>query len=742
MAESAVSFLLDQLSVWLQDERQLLGGLEREVEHIRCEMGHMRDFLRIADAKEESNPSLKEWVGQVREISYDVQDVLDKYMLRFTNFGYASMKYLKARRQIASEIQEIKYRIEDASKSQQRYREIYAVMDQGSNSTTLTNQWYDGRSDALFLKETDVVGITKPKEKLLEWIQLMGNGLDVISVVGMGGLGKTTLVKKVYDDELVKRHFNSHVWIVASDYTDVKHLLANLIKKLVWNTKESPPQELEDMSADEMREFIYQFLHHKNYIIVLDDVWDISRWEAIIFAFPIGGAHGCIIITTRFNSIANAACSTTNHMYNLKPLPWEESKRCEGLPLAIVVIGGLLATKNNRAEEWEQFNRSISDELEGGNLQKLSKIISLSYYDLPYYLKYCFMYLSIFPEGSLLEKEKVIRLWTTERFVQVKQDKTTEEVVEDYLNELLSRSLIQVADKAVDGRPRTFRIHDLLRQYITSKSREQNTVAIYGGGEMKWPSKIQRLAMQNSINIFNQETDNFKYIRSLLLLHIGVVESIPIKELISKSRLLKVLDFGGAPLETIPTEVFKLYHLKYLSLRNTMVTFIPKSIKYLENLETLDLKNSKLRCIDADEVDGIKMVREIGKLTQLRRLGIAKLRRSDGMELCSSIAKLTNLRSLSICSIEEGEMLDLDYSMSSASLPFLRTFELCGFLEKVPQWLPSLSGLTVLLLKWSKLREDPLNCLEDLPNLARLVIHGSYVEGLNFKAHGFQKLKY
>ncbi|KAK6142529.1 hypothetical protein DH2020_022877 [Rehmannia glutinosa] len=603
-------------------------------------MWHMRDFLRIADAKEESNPSLKEWVRQVREISYDVQDVLDKYMLRFTHRStnrfsgsikksYASMKNVKARHKIASEIQAIKSRLEDATKSQQRYREMYVVMDQGSSSTNAKNEWYDGRSDALFLEESDVVGIEKPKEKFLS------------------GFGRWIM------------GLNRHVWIVASDYTDVKNLLADLIKKLVWETKESPPQELEDMSADEMREFIYD---------------------------------------------------ETHHVYNLEPLPWEKSKvlfykkafprnpcppylkefaenilsKCEGLPLAIVVIGGLLATKNNRADEWEQFNRSISNELEGGNLHKLSKIISLSYYDLPYYLKYCFLYLSIFPEGSLLEKEKVIRLWTAEGFVQVKHDKTMEEVAEDYLNELLSRSLIQVADNAVDGRPRMFQIHDLLREYISSKSREQNIVAIYGEGEIQWPNKIRRLAIQKWTTVFSLETESFKYLRSLLLLHIGVVESIPIKELISRCRVLKVLDLGGAPLETIPNEVFISYNLKYLSLRNTMVKLIPKSIKYLKNLETLDLKNSKvtelpieilklrrlrhllvyrykgyldvtfdniqsarapchigdylsslqkLSWIDANEVNGIKMVREIGKLTQLRRLGIAKLRKADGMEL-------------------------------------------------------------------------------------------------------------
>ncbi|KAL8511047.1 hypothetical protein ACS0TY_017753 [Phlomoides rotata] len=134
----------------------------------------------------------------------------------------------------------------------------------------------------------------------------------------------------------------------------------------------------------------------------------------------------------------------------------------------------------------------------------------------------------------------------------------------------------------------------------------------------------------------------------------------------------------------------------------------------------------------------MKIVKEIGKLTQLRRLGITKLRSEDGKDLCSSIAKLTNLRSLLIFSFEEGEKLDLDYSVS---LPFLRFLSLKGCIEKVPEWISSLNGLTSIYLSWSRLREDPLNSLQDLPNLARLLIHGAYVDGLRFKAQGFQKLK-
>ncbi|KAH6795460.1 hypothetical protein C2S51_036446 [Perilla frutescens var. frutescens] len=630
-------------------------------------------------------------------------------------------------------------------------------MDQSSSSTVPeAHEVYDGRGDALFLEDDEVVGIEKPKKQLIGWIRSKNSGLEVISVVGTGGLGKTTLAKKVYDDVWVKSYFGRHVWMVVSDYKeDVKLLLVNFIKKLTEEIKESPPQRLQDMNIDDMRNFIKEFLKERKYIIVLDDVWKLDTWEAIKLALPRKGAHGCLIITTRDNKIGDVACSETNHVYNLKPLSKKESEE--------LFFRKAFPRNSSCPPYLGEFAQNI--------------------------LKRC-------EEGSLLEKEKILRLWIAEGFVQSERHKSLDEVAEKYLNELCSRSLIQVAQKHIDGRVREFRIHDLLRDYITSKSKEHNIVTVYNGEDNdQWPKKIRRIAIQTS-GSFSVETNNFEHLRSLLLLSSnGDIEFGMIEELIRRGRLLKVLELRGAPIEIIPDHVFKLYHLKHLCLRNTSVKVIPIWIKYLRNLETLDLKNTsvtelpigilnlqklryllvykykypgglykapfdtiqsfrapydigshlqslqKLCCVDADEVGNIKIVREVGKLTQLRRLSIAKLRSEDGMELCSSIAKLTSLRSLRIDSVEEGEKLDLDYSLSSTGLPFLRLLHLCGRIEKVPHWIPSLHGLANLILRRSKLREDPLIYLQDLPNLTLLDIHDAFVEGLSFKSHGFQKLK-
>lgn len=514
MAESAVSFLLDQLSIWLQEERSLLGGLTFEAQVIHGELEQMRAFLSVADAKEETDPQLKVWVRQVREISYDVEDVLETYLLRFAphrhaGIGgrlkrlYASVKNLRARHGVASEIKALRLRAENASKT---YRDVYAAVLGSSLAGVTSDVGFDGRGDALLLEEADVVGIESPKMKLMGWISSADYIVKVVSVVGMAGLGKTTLVRKVYNDPSVKENFDHHAWITVSEAYKVESLLLDTIKQLLQEVEQPLPPGLETMNVDGMREFIYSFFQNKKYVIVLDDIWSVNVWEALKLVFLRTTTHGrgCIIITTRFNNIGDAACSESGacvhaleplspqyaeELFHRKAFPGgscpqhlkelSESifKRCGGLPLAIVLIGSALATKKNEFEEWRKLSLGMGFEVEGDNLKRMWKLLSLSFYDLPYYLKTCFLFLSIFPEDHLLEKATIIRLWMAEGFLEAKQGKTMDEIAYGYLRELCNRSLIQVAETFADGRPRKFRIHDLVRGYSIAKAKEQNMVA-------------------------------------------------------------------------------------------------------------------------------------------------------------------------------------------------------------------------------------------------------------------------
>ncbi|KAI8010061.1 putative disease resistance protein [Camellia lanceoleosa] len=178
----------------------------------------MTAFLRVANAMEENNPELKVWVKQVREAAYDIGDVLQLFTLRH-QAAYdickvsCFIKTLKACHQIVSHIQRMRSKVNDISKGHQRYHDRYGMLEQGSSSrSTVSNTaWHDYRGDALLLDKSELVGIEKPKSQLIRWLVHEDPRLKAFSVSRMGRLGKTTLVKKVFDDAVVKNHFQSHV---------------------------------------------------------------------------------------------------------------------------------------------------------------------------------------------------------------------------------------------------------------------------------------------------------------------------------------------------------------------------------------------------------------------------------------------------------------------------------------------------------------------------------------------------
>ncbi|MBA0621471.1 hypothetical protein Godav_007093 [Gossypium davidsonii] len=827
MAEIAVSFLLEKLTTFLQNEVELLQGIPEDLQYIKDELQSLKAVLRVADSVGESNQELKVWVQQVREIAYDTEDTLDEYKLDVVNDHRHGLdaflhqvccftKNLKAQHRIASKINGIKSRISNVSARRPNF-DNNGTSEQGPSSIATVNPWIDRRGDALLLDSVDLVGIDNSKEQLVQWLVEGNSGRKVVSVVGMGGSGKTTLAKQVYDNTKVKKHFAVHVWITISHPLKIEELLRNMVRQLFDSIRKPVPQGVDDMDSFLLKMIIKGFLQQRRYLIVLDDVWHMNEWEMLDHALANNGRGSCVLLTTRNSEVASTSCiESEDKIFNLEPLSPDESwtlfckkcfqknscpaelerhsrrilDKCEGLPLAIVAISGVLATKRHTVAEWETVYRSLGAEIEDNSrLINFKEVLLLSFNDLPYHLKSCFLYLSLFPGNHLIENMRLIRLWIAEGFVEAKEGKTQEEVAEDYLNELLNRSMIQIAGMTNDGRVKACRIHDLLREIIISNARDQNFVAVAKEQNATWPEKVRRLAIHNAL-ANAQRNMNASHLRSFFVFDTGdPLSSSPTDTLIPNScRLLKVLDLRAAPIENFPEEISNLRLLRYLSLRDTKITTIPSSIKKLQDLETLDLKHSQVSELPVEilklrklhhllvyryeftsysrfhskygfqALSGIgalqslqklcfmdvnhdnALIMELGKLVQLRRLGITNMRKEDGKILCSSIEKLINLHALSIVSSVKEEVIDLQCLSSPPQL--LQRLYLYGRLEKLPEWIPCLESLAVIYLKWSRLPNDALESLQNLPNLVHLELLQA-VEGdtLRFKAGGFKELK-
>ncbi|XP_019179597.1 PREDICTED: disease resistance protein RPM1-like isoform X2 [Ipomoea nil] len=766
---------------------------------------------------EEIDSQAQAWVKIVRELAYDTEDVLDEFLFRFgggqtgggfyakINNIYTSLKNLKARRRLALSLQRIKAKLNDNS----QYQPSFPTTSTGTTIHAHNKRPYDSRGDARLVEESDLVGIHYPKQYLVNLLLANDEELKVHAVVGTGGLGKTTLVKQAYDDAEVKNHFQYRVWVTVSETFEIKELLKDAIKQFVQQTKQGLPLDFEAMSSTGLKEFVKENLSGRRYIIVFDDIWGINAWMEIKCVLPKQAFGSRVVITTRNSELGAQACHDTRGVvYSLKHLSPEDSStlfcrktflcdscpqhlvnittnilnRCCGLPLAIVVIAGVLATKTEDIEECERFQQSLNFQLVEGNdtMKNMKNILSLSYYDLPYYLKYCFLYLCIFPEDFIIQRMQVVRLWIAEGFVRENNGQVKGKIAEAYLDELIHRNLIQIERKTRIEKIKGFRVHDILREVVLSKSVEQNFATIANGRNIESSNKFRRLAIHKFDDQILKSTSSKKHLHSLLV--IKPLSTLNVLLLLSKFftgsyyNPLKVLDLGNSQLEEIPEQVFNLFQLKYLSLRGTKLRSVPKSIGCLQNLETLDLRythvnelpaelsklcklrhllcySNSLGCYDlwswsidgeipsfnalfkvgellflqklchiqANDTTGEKVVSEIGKLTQLTRLGVTKLRQEDCIELCSSLKKLTNLCSLDLCLASEDEILDITldlplrlHQLKLTILFLVKSYEgegLCFKAEKFSKLkFLYISGFPAL--KWITMEEGSLRHLE------------------------------
>ncbi|KRH56222.1 hypothetical protein GLYMA_06G311100v4 [Glycine max] len=839
MAETAVSFALERVFQILTEETNLLRGTHKDFLGIRDELESIQAFLKDADrrAADEANTKagIRTWVKQVREASFRIEDVIDEYLrvihgVQHLGCGASICKItslistVTSRHQIATEIQDIKVSLSLIKERSERYKFQVSQEQQSSSNTEAIegSRWHDSRMRSLFIEETEIVGFEFPKDELVGWLLKGTKEPTVISVVGMGGLGKTTLAKHVFCSEKVKRHFDCRACITVSQSYTVKGLFIDMIKQFCKETKNPLPEMLHEMDEKSLISEVRQYLQHKKYLIFFDDVWHEDFCDQVELAMLNNNESSRIIITTRMMHVAEFfKKSFPVHILSLQLLPpdkaWELFckkafrfelhgqcpallegmsdeivRKCKGLPLAIVAIGGLLSTKSKTVFEWQKVNQNLNLELQrNAHLTSITKILSLSYDDLPYYLKPCILYFGIYPQDYSINHNRLTRQWIAEGFVQSDGRRTSEQIADEYLSELIYRSLVQVSTVGFEGKVKSCRVHDLLHEVIVRKMKDLSFCHFVNEGddESATIGATRRLSIDTSSNNVLKST-NSTHIRAIHCFGKGEQLEPFMGQLFSKSRVMKVLNLEGTLLNYVPSNLGNLFHLRYINLKNTKVRILPNSVGKLQNLETLDIRNTlvhelpseinmlkKLRYLlafhrnyEADysllgsttgvlmkkgiqnltslqnlcyvEADhgGIDLIQEMRFLRQLRKLGLRCVRREYGNAICAPVEEMKQLESLNITAIAQDEIIDLN---SISSLPQLRRLHLKARLEKMPNWISTLEFLVKIRLALSNLKDDPLRSLEKLPSLLKVSIWDNAYDGqiLHFRSGGFRKLK-
>ncbi|XP_075641637.1 putative disease resistance protein RGA1 [Castanea sativa] len=678
MAEALIKVaegIIGQLAKPALQEIVLLWGVKGELDKLRNTVLSIKAVILDAEEKQAQDAAISDWLRKLTDVLYEADDLLDDFstevLQREVMTGNKKAKevriFFSKSNQLAyglkmgHKIKAIKGRLDAIDADKNRYKlEGRPRETQVTNSVRKTHGRVSVEANYFIGREVDKKVII---ERLLD--SNIEDNVSVLPIVGIGGLGKTTLAQYVFNDDEINSHFHKKLWVCISDDFDVERI----VEKILENATGKKQEKLE-MST--LINVLHKELDGVRYLLVLDDVWNdnAEKWDNLKGSLLCGARGSRILVTTREKKVANISKTMEPHFLRglneaeswslfkkkafekgqepgnlkIKEFGMEIVRKCKGIPLAIKLIGRLLCSKTSE-EEWFSFmNKDFSklDQNEGDILPTLK----LSYDHLPSHLKQCFAYCSLFPKDYQIEKEILIKLWMAQGFIRPSdQNQCLEDVGCEYFEELHWRSFFEEAEGNWWTHVTKFKIHDLMHDLaILVVGLESIT---FGINEGKMDEKTHHVSFGFDLVSSKQiPTSLFKSSRMRTFL-------LPCQEYYSNQmvwdkstcdafvlsfKFLRLLDLKLTGIRIVPHSIGKLKHLRYLDFsRNKEIKILPNSITRLQNLETLNL----LYCEGL-----IELPKNISKLVNLRHLNISGCFRLTHMP--RGFGQLTNLHSLTL----------------------------------------------------------------------------------------------
>ncbi|KAL3507513.1 hypothetical protein ACH5RR_032895 [Cinchona calisaya] len=657
MAGAIVSLVLQTLGNMLKEEAMFLSGVTDQVEEVCVELKRMLCFLKDADNRNCKDETIRNWLREIRSLAYRIEDLVETFAIEVESrrsSGHRGIKKVLKRvsgafseirslHNIGVEIGKVKSDIISITTSLQRY-DVRAISEGESSRAANEDRQYQQWQRQTYAHEVEecFVGMEQDIAKLVSLVIDNDDRHRVISVWGMGGLGKTTLARKVYKHVDVQRSFECFAWACITQEAQIKVILQDLSMQLLPEKAE----ELKFMEHRQLVQLLHQVQTQKKCLVVLDDIWKMDDWKSLLAAFPVAEGDIKVLLTTRNRKVAEIGC-----LYELQCLNemegWELLQRiafprkkagfkirrdiedvgiemvakCGGLPLAISVLGGILKDKDSLTD-WQMVNRYIdsylsnredNDERDGGSV---AQVLSLSYNELPYHLKLCFLYLGNFEEDENIEARHLYLLWIAEGMVLSQHQRSGEtlmEVAQRYLNELGQRSMVQlkVDECAISRRFVSCCLHDMMRDLCLEKGREEEFVKVIDFQSVKQPlsssysltNNAHRLVIHvknekdGAASVIGSVQEDCQQSRSLFCLK--AVAGFWEKEMfwpqgivMKNFKFLRVLKFEGFDFDgqKLPIGISNLVHLRLLSLKFCKLDELPPSVANLPLLQTLDIQ--------------------------------------------------------------------------------------------------------------------------------------------------------
>ncbi|GER51175.1 NBS-LRR type resistance protein [Striga asiatica] len=637
---AAVEFLLTKVTEVLTWYTDLITGAENDLQQLNNELGMCKSFLLDAARRPKKEEFFREIERQIREVVYDADDTIDSCLTQ-ANRAKArakskSNKLSKWGKKVVDKVDislplQVKaLRTDKVAPVLEKMKLYLETHDSGSGSSGTT---YDESPSHAFelpsFRKDNVVGLEDEEERIVNCLLEPWHELDIIPIIGMPGLGKTTIAYKVYESQVIRREFPVRIWVYVTQVLNRKDVLLTILKDFT-------SQDLSAWTEHQLTQEVRRRLTGAGrFLLVMDDVWSVEVWNAISDVLPMRNDRAKVLITSRYTKVGDHA-NPGRDLLQLRRMREDESWRllrlqvfgrqdydcpkpllntgrlisqqCKGLPLAVVVIGGVLLdhlkkTRNLNLvrNEWLEVSNNVGENVKNNKDVNVREIVEMSYKRLPDYLRDCFVYLGVFPEDYRIPARTLTHLWIAEGFVRAEEGKSLEKTARDYLQELIDRNLVQVTERNPNDEVRTCQVHDLVRAHCTLKAADKELnlyqeIKLSNEGVFTTSdiAKCRRLCIHAGLPEFLSRRQKGPRVRSFLSFNKAPVDldakDTPV--IADLFDLLRVLDTSSIKFQRFPEGVTKLMHLRYITISVEDADALPPAISNLLNLQTLVVNTS------------------------------------------------------------------------------------------------------------------------------------------------------
>ncbi|BFG15713.1 hypothetical protein CerSpe_019870 [Prunus speciosa] len=772
MADALISVLLERLASttyeYIGGGVKLVLNVKEDVEKFTQTLRVIQAVLEDAEQRQVTDQAVKIWLDELKDISYQMGDALDEWntailkqqvekqereqnalvppnkKVCFSSFSrcfcFGQVSRVIHHHKIAQKIQGLNDRLTEIYEERKKYQFLHKELgiQQPQQPQRPPTASYVNMSEIFGRENEKKVLITK----LLTDSSEGGKGLLIIPIVGMGGMGKTTLTQLAYNDDRVKSHFDMRKWVCVSDtFDEIK------IAKAISGDDAPSSNEL-----DYVLECMSKSIQGKRFLLVLDDVWTHhqKKWEQIEIPLIQSGAKGSrIVVTTRIHEVASMMRAKA-HMINLGELSEqiclsifnhmalsdrdvhqskvfgdiskEIVKKCKGLPLATKTLGSLMQNKRTMREWKEVLNSKIWD-LEKVE-QEVFQPLFLSYYDLAPTIKCCLLYCATFPKDYEFERDDLINLWMAQGYINLRGNKDKGTTGDTVFDNLVARSFFQEFEKhPKNGTITSCKMHDIVHDFVQFLTTNECLIIDHvdcATSESKvLGDKVRHLTLRYVPQGPLPLPYNCKKLRTLATFDSRITTIDP--NLILQLKCLRTLNLSGNSIKELPEVIGELIHLRNIDLsHNRHLKKLPDTICGLYNLFTLCLfKCSKLK----------KLPENIGNLINLKHLYVEEC--SDLESLPRGIGRLTSLRTLDVflCDGDKEEALqvgDMKNLNLEGSLEILLVADATdkSEVERAQLWEKKLFDLTIDFKRQTNSISsvEILNALRPHPDLESLEI--------------------